>query len=159
MNKHKINNINNEENIRENHKYINEDKKIDFDNDNKIKSINCINCKTKINNINNCDYCYGYLCPSCKDFSNKNNKIFSKINSLNLSKIILKEYNYDSKNYKLKEGKIICKSCNKKQLIKHFCINCRAEFCMNCAEKHNNDNSEHILILLKNNGSKPKLEY
>ena len=35
----------------------------------------------------------------------------------------------------------------------HFCIICNTKFCYNCATKHNNENSDHILILMKNNKS------
>ena len=144
VNKNKIDNkINNIGSTNENQKY----KKFDFDNENKSNTLNCINCKSKINNINNCNYCYGYLCSSCKDDENLN---LFKINSFNLPKIIMKEYINNNANFKLHEGKKICQSCNKKAFTKHFCINCRTEFCINCAEKHNNDNQEHILILIKN---------
>ena len=133
----------------------NNDKNEPINEKNKIESqrINCINCNRNINDINKCNYCYGYLCPFCKNITNKNLNVFPEINSRDLPKILLKEYLNKPKNYLLDDDKGSCYECNKEIKISHFCIMCNNKFCFNCAEKHNNDYPNHILILLKNKAS------
>ena len=121
---------------------------------NESQNLNCIKCSRKISDINKCDYCYGYLCSFCKNNTNKKFKLFAEIDSKVLSKILLKEYINKPTNFVLNEEKDICYECNKEIKISHFCIICNNKFCVKCAEKHNNDNPEHILILQKNKTSK-----
>ena len=122
-------------------------------NKNEYNNINCIHCNTSISDVYSCNYCFGYLCPSCsRNNTNKNIyslKSFSEINPKLIYKLILKQLSEKDNKNKLD----ICNDCkkeiNKNKKIVHFCIICESKICNNCAEKHNNDNKEHILILLK----------
>ena len=120
----------------------------------------CIRCNSLINDVKKCNYVYGYLCPSClfnSSLNNKNPNIFTELNNFSLSKI-LKENIFNKETNITKQKDVnICNGCKKdlpinKRMI-HFCIICNTKFCYNCATIHNNENSDHILILMKNNKS------
>ena len=122
-------------------------------NKNKSQVINCIHCNSRINDIYSCNYCFGYLCPSCnKNNTDKNLYIlnsFSELNPKFVYKFILNELSEKDNKNKLD----ICNDCkrdiDKNKEIVYFCIICKSKICNNCVEKHNNDNQEHIIILLK----------
>ena len=123
----------------------------DSNNKNESKNINCIHCNSRINDVNSLNYCFGYLCPSCS-----RNNTFKNIYNLNNFSEVKFIYKYILKRLSEKDNKNeldICNDCkneiNKNKKMVYYCIICKSKICNNCAEKYNNDNQEHILILLK----------
>ena len=121
------------------------------------KIMNCINCNNPVKEINNSNFCFGYLCPSCINLSDQNFYLYTKINPLNLSKIILNEYSNNSKNNITTENNLNkCKDCNTDKKLSYFCIICNSKLCNNCSEIHNDEYADHLIILLKT-GNNPNI--
>ena len=119
-----------------------------------ISHINCVICNEYLLNdltkpINHCTICNGNLCSNCS----ANHLSKNPSHNLLLTKFIVTEYiSYNDINM---PNKHLCLGCNKNldksnsKLI-HYCNQCRSNICLECAEKHNNEYPEHILILSKN---------
>ena len=116
--------------------------------------VNCAICNESLlkdltKPINHCTICNGNLCSNCSE----NHLSKNPSHNLLLTKFILTEYiSYNDKNL---PNRNLCLGCNKNldknnsKLI-HYCNQCRSNICLECAEKHNNEYPEHILILSKN---------
>ena len=101
------------------------------------RDINCMSCNSKINDFNQCCPCYGYLCSSCNDENQRENKY----------EIIHPETNNTSVN----PSSVNCITCNEfllKDLNKPiiYCSLCNGNLCPNCSKNHLAENPSHILL-------------
>ena len=119
--------------------------------------VNCIICNEyllkDINRpINHCIICKGNLCSKC---STEHLNIKPSHN-LQKTKFILTEIIlFDEQ---ITHNKNTCLECkknldNKNSKFILFCNQCRNNICLDCAEKHNLEYPEHIIILSKNIGN------
>ena len=100
------------------------------------RDINCISCNSKINDFNNCFPCYGYLCSSCNNENQRENKF---------------ELIEPEKNSSFNTSNVNCISCNEfllKDISKpiNYCSVCNGNVCPNCSKNHLSQNPSHSLL-------------